>query len=316
MNSSRASPTPSFGNEREAEGLLRIADVHHDLGLAGGRASSGRAVDVEVEPPLVDEAGLALRAADGDQLAVSSSSVPCSVPTTAGKPSSRLTMAAWQVRPPRLVTIAAAFFMIGSQSGSVLSVTRTSPGLELPQILDALDDAHRARGDLLADAAARDEDGTAAALEVVGLDAPSPGLRDWTVSGRACTMKSSPVRPSLAHSMSIGRRLAALFRVVLLDQAGPAGELENVVVGRWQSAPVARRDRDILHHLAAADVVDELELLVAETLLQNRPKACLQRGLEDVELVGIHRALDDVLAEAVGRVDQHDVAEARSRYRA
>ena len=36
-------------------------------------------------------------------------------------------IAAWQVRPPRSVTIAAAFFMIGSQSGSVIEATRTSP---------------------------------------------------------------------------------------------------------------------------------------------------------------------------------------------
>ena len=42
-------------------------------------------------------------------------------------PSSRLMMAAWQVRPPRLVTMAPAVFMIGSQSGSVMSVTSTSP---------------------------------------------------------------------------------------------------------------------------------------------------------------------------------------------
>ena len=36
-------------------------------------------------------------------------------------------IAAWQVRPPRLVTIAEASFMIGSQSGSVMSATSTSP---------------------------------------------------------------------------------------------------------------------------------------------------------------------------------------------
>jgi hypothetical protein len=40
-------------------------------------------------------------------------------------------MAAWQVRPPRLVTIAAARFMTGSQFGSVMSVTRMSPGCTL-----------------------------------------------------------------------------------------------------------------------------------------------------------------------------------------
>ncbi len=40
-------------------------------------------------------------------------------------------IAAWQVRPPRLVTIAAARFITGSQSGSVMSVTSTSPALTL-----------------------------------------------------------------------------------------------------------------------------------------------------------------------------------------
>jgi len=43
---------------------------------------------------------------------------------------SRATIAAWQVRPPSSVTIAEAFFMIGSQSGSVMRVTSTSPSLK------------------------------------------------------------------------------------------------------------------------------------------------------------------------------------------
>ena len=41
-------------------------------------------------------------------------------------------IAAWQVRPPRLVTIAPAFFITGSQLGSVMSVTSTSPGWTRP----------------------------------------------------------------------------------------------------------------------------------------------------------------------------------------
>jgi hypothetical protein len=49
-------------------------------------------------------------------------------PTMAGMPSARATMAAWQVRPPRLVTTAAAVFITGSQSGVVVSATSTSPG--------------------------------------------------------------------------------------------------------------------------------------------------------------------------------------------
>ena len=62
------------------------------------------------------------------------------VPTTAGMPNSRATMAAWQVRPPRLVTMAAARFMIGSQSGVVLSVTSTSPLLEFRHLRCGCDD--------------------------------------------------------------------------------------------------------------------------------------------------------------------------------
>ena len=55
------------------------------------------------------------------------SCVATSVPTIQGIPSSLETIAAWQVLPPLSVTIAPAFFIIGSQSGSVIIVTKTSP---------------------------------------------------------------------------------------------------------------------------------------------------------------------------------------------
>ncbi|MNT26700.1 hypothetical protein D3C72_1622930 [compost metagenome] len=60
-----------------------------------------------------------------------SRSVASPQPTTAGMPSSRAMMAAWQVRPPRFVTMALARFITGSQLGSVMSVTSTSPGWTL-----------------------------------------------------------------------------------------------------------------------------------------------------------------------------------------
>ena len=58
--------------------------------------------------------------------------VACSQPTTAGMPSARATMAAWQVRPPLLVTTAAAVFITVPQSGIVVSATSTSPGRNSP----------------------------------------------------------------------------------------------------------------------------------------------------------------------------------------
>ena len=68
-------------------------------------------------------------------------SVASPQPTTAGMPSSRAMMAAWQVRPPRLVTIAPARFITGSQFGSVMSVTRMSPGCT--RSISAIDDTTR-----------------------------------------------------------------------------------------------------------------------------------------------------------------------------
>ena len=66
---------------------------------------------------------------------------PSPVPTTAGTPCSRAMIAAWQVRPPRSVTTAAAVFITGSQSGVVVSETSTSPGRNSLELLDAVDDA-------------------------------------------------------------------------------------------------------------------------------------------------------------------------------
>ena len=53
-------------------------------------------------------------------------------PTTAGVPSSRETIAAWQVIPPSSVTIALTLRMAGTMSGFVILVTRMSPSLTSP----------------------------------------------------------------------------------------------------------------------------------------------------------------------------------------
>ena len=51
------------------------------------------------------------------------------VPMIQGILSSRETMAAWQVMPPTLVTIAEAFLIAGIKSGLVASDTKISPFL-------------------------------------------------------------------------------------------------------------------------------------------------------------------------------------------
>ena len=121
--------------------LLRDPDVDVDLGgrdrhardgvrraaLAAARRRGGRRRRLALSSlePGVDRAGLPV---DGDlELPSAIILVAFRVPTTHGTPSSRDTMAAWQVIPPSSVTIAAARVIAGTMSGVVIVVTRTSP---------------------------------------------------------------------------------------------------------------------------------------------------------------------------------------------
>ena len=63
-------------------------------------------------------------------------------------------IAAWQVRPPRLVTIADARFITGSQFGIGHVGDQHVAGLHRGHLGGVLDDAHRADADLVADGAA------------------------------------------------------------------------------------------------------------------------------------------------------------------
>ena len=111
------------------------------------------------------------------------------VPTTAGMPSSRAMIAAWQVRPPRLVTIAEARFMIGSQSGSVMSATSTSPSLK--SCISSEDPSTRTAPAPIFCPMARPSTSTSAffvtALSILNRSS-APTRRDCTVSGRAWRM--------------------------------------------------------------------------------------------------------------------------------
>ena len=127
MNSSRASPTPRCGRLAKANarsglptfimiltGISGIASSSISRRTNGNFPVNTRPVSPSAHETVTSWPGL-------------TRSVASPHPTTAGTPSSRAMIAAWQVRPPRLVTIAAARFITGSQSGSVISVISTSP---------------------------------------------------------------------------------------------------------------------------------------------------------------------------------------------
>ena len=80
------------------------------------------------------------------------------VPTTQGTPSSRPTMAAWQVIPPPSVTTAAARRIVGTQSGCVIGATSTSPGWRAWPSRGRAQDAHAPGGDARRSGQAAEQD--------------------------------------------------------------------------------------------------------------------------------------------------------------
>ena len=119
----------------------------------------------------------------------------CPVPTTQGMPSSRLTIAACAVLPPRSVTIAAARFIAGTKSGVVISATRTSPCFTL-SIWEASGTIFTAPEAMPGLAGAPDRSTGCVISATVSASA------FIVVTGRVWTIKISS--PSIAHSKSWG----------------------------------------------------------------------------------------------------------------
>ena len=95
-------------------------------------------------------------------------------------------MAAWQVRPPRLVTMAAAVFITVPQSGVVMSATSTSPGWNSDNA--ATLSITRARPVATLVPTARPVASAGALPPSTYSSSTWPRTCEATVSGRACTI--------------------------------------------------------------------------------------------------------------------------------
>ena len=143
-------------------------------------------------------------------------------------------IAAWQVRPPRLVTIAEARFMIGSQSGSVMSATSTSPGWNSCICSTEVITRTGAGADLLPDRPPLDEhrpalrrSGTAAPTPAgcAGLHRLGAGLQDVELAVDAVLAPLDVHRPA----------------VVVLDDQRLPGQLLDLGVGEAEQRRGRRR---------------------------------------------------------------------------
>jgi len=127
MNSMRARPIPAAGSRHHFSAAPGLARLTIRLVLVAGRSSSASSCVVILAGPSKTRPTSPPAHDTVTRCPSARVEVASTVPTTAGTPSSRLTIAAWEVRPPRLVTTAAARCITGTQSGSVASATRIDP---------------------------------------------------------------------------------------------------------------------------------------------------------------------------------------------
>ena len=194
MSSARSRPTPSTGSaaaRSTCEGSERLtSSLVAVTGGAGGAAAGAAPPARGASPAAMPATTVPLAPSTVTGSPSRSTVVAVPEPTTAGMPSSRATIAAWQVMPPESVTIAAARRIIGTQSGAVMRATSTSPSAR--------------------SAAVREETMRTGPLAEPGA-APSPWRSTspaggpWcrVVIGRACSIQSAPPS-SKAHSVSCG----------------------------------------------------------------------------------------------------------------
>ena len=303
-------PDAGRGQGRELEGDVRVADVEHER---RARARQLRHVDTlhaEGQAPVVDVAGVALGAAHGHlasradrlcgvagadhggdaQLARDDGGV-AGAPAAVGDDGRRalhhrLPVGVGDVRDQHL------------------------PLLELVHVRGLEDDARAAGGDALAHAAPGDQHGPAP-LQAVDLLHARVGARLHGLGPRLHHVQA-PVAPVLGPFDVHRHGAAGALAVVALDDHAPARQLQHLVVVDAEAALLLGAHAHVARGDARGGVgaVDQLELLAPELALEDGAEALLQGGLEDVELVGVHLALDDVLAQAPGGGDEHHVAEA------
>ena len=144
-----------------------------------------------------------------------------------GTPSSRLTIAAWQVVPPLSVTSAPARRITGTQSGFVIGATRISPPSSSRPSLG------ERRTRTLPDTR------PGAAASPVTSAGPSSVTAIPPGRGRLGTERRDRPRLHEVHRPALDRPFRVLRRsVVVLDAPPEPGEPDHLVVGQHPRAPL------------------------------------------------------------------------------
>ncbi len=301
---------PLVGQLGLDKGLFRQADVHHDLGAGGRDVVQVEFLDDEVELAVVDVAGLALGAAHRDHLTVTDLLGAVLGADDAGD--------AQLAADDRRVAGPAATVGDDAAGGlhDRLPVRVGHVGNQYfarPEIMDLADraqDAGDALTDLGADRLSLGEQG-ALLLEHVGFHHLFAGLGVHRL--RPGLDDEQPARADLDTVAVLGPFDVHGPAVVVLDDAGPARQLQDLVIAEDVGAALLRGGGHVFHRLRSArvGVVDHLDFLGAGPLADDRPLAFFEGRLENVVLVRVDRALDHVFAEPPGAGEEDRVLEAR-----
>jgi len=304
MNSSRA-PDAAVRQPRERERLIGGADVHHDLDGRLGHGVEARDLFFERQDAAVHEPGVALRARDGDLIAVVDGGR--GIPRADDGGDAELARddrgVAGAPAPVRHDRARALHDRLPVGVGHVGD--EHLAGLELRHLVEAPQHARGPRADPLPDRAAGRRDLAALAEHEPAGDARLDPRDDRLGAGLQDV--DAPVDAVLAP-LDVHRPA-----VVLLDDERLPGELDEVGVVDREASAVGRRH--VLEPGRGARLggirVPHRDRLLADRALQHGGAPGAQRDLRDVELVGVDRALHDRLAEAVRARDEHGVLEPR-----
>ena len=301
MNSSRASPTPALGRARNEECAIGVADVHRNRERERRHGLDVEPAHLEVEPPRVDEPGIALGAGDGhfgpfpDRPGRITGSDDRGYPELAGDDRG----------------MAGAATAIGDDRGGALhdglpvgighvgdEDVAVAHHVHLARVEDQ---SSGAGADTLADAAALGEN-IAAPLELEALhDLPGHAALHRF---RSSLEDVDPPINSVPRPLDVHRPA-----VVPLDGHRVACELDDLVIVERESALVCNGYVDHVDSSGRIVVDDHLQRLAAAFATQDGRTPGFEGGLVHVELVRVDFALHHHLPESPRRGDEHDVLE-------
>ena len=293
-------PYPGARQAREREGALRIAEVHRDLEGDLGHASDVHPPDLEIERSFVDEPSVPLGTGNGDFLRLGNSTRRVARADHRGnaelaRDNGGMTGTSSAIRHDRGGALHRGLPVRVRHLGDQ-HIAGPNP-VHLARVADR---ACPSRADSSADAATLDQHPSsflqAIAFESVRLAAADDGLRP-------CLENVEASVEAILAPLDIHRPA-----VVLLDDEGETGQMLHVPIVETES-PALRAGRLLRAHPVLRE--HHSARLGAEAAPQDRGTSRAERRLEGAELVRVHLSLDERLPEPPGRIDEHDVGEAR-----